>query len=545
MEPAPGATPPAETPAPAPPKRPVKVYVIVLAILIALAGFAVWWVFFKPYTIAQLDAMARECVPTGSLCQIPEGRTIYVAGTVTRLDLVNVSTGVRTAVFLDGGGPLLFAGDRRSQFAVGQSTTVPLLIRVYRYNGIEYRSADEYPLLPLAIQTSVIFSAISRVAGITFLPVSSGPDTLTLEVAAHRGEAFLLSYFRFCLIDVQGPLFLAESGYTDGCAGRDEVDGWTPGGNGSSPSGRMAFSDLAGNGLLDVRDRITVSGTPTGSPYDLDSKFLAVNNASSGILQGFSYFFETSAGIAYYPDPLAVNPGTLQMWTPGNFALGPPENIDRFGLTVARGPAPALGNMSYLLRDELGAVFSQGRFAAGTFFTSGGMTGTYDDADGDDHASVGDRLEFRGGQTNGHYTLQIQSGSGLLIDQLQWRSGRGAYTGNFPLVAFQAMTRVNATTVEADPVLAGGFPWEETANFTLELRQGTSLVVSLDLRTATNGTSSGQTLRFLSGGDPTHLDAGDRIRAEGLLTGVTYNVRVLYTPPGPSPRLSGTWTIPN
>ena len=107
------------------------------------------------------------------------------------------------------------------------------------------------------------------------------------------------------------------------------------------------------------------------------------------------------------------------------------------------------------------------------------------------------------------------------------------------------MTRVNATTVEADPVLAGGFPWEETANFTLELRQGTSLVVSLDLRTATNGTSSGQTLRFLSGGDPTHLDAGDRIRAEGLLTGVTYNVRVLYTPPGPSPRLSGTWTIPN
>ena len=119
MEPAPGARPPAATPPPAPPKGPVRVSVMVLAIRIALAGFAVWWVFFKPYTIAQLDAMARECVPTGSLCQIPEGRTIYVAGTVTRLDLVNVSTGVRTAVFLDGGGPLLFAGDRRAQFAVG------------------------------------------------------------------------------------------------------------------------------------------------------------------------------------------------------------------------------------------------------------------------------------------------------------------------------------------------------------------------------------------------------------------------------------------
>ena len=544
MESAPAAPPPAETPTPAPPKRPIKAYVVVLAVLIALAGFAAWWVWFKPYTIAQLDEMARECVPEPSLCQIPAGRTIYVAGTVTRLDLVNVSTGIRTAVFLDGGGPLLLAGDQRSKFAVGQSTTLPLLIRTYHYNGLEYLSADEYVLPPAALEISLVFAAVSRVAGITFLPASSGPDALTLAVAAHRGEAFPLSYFRFCLIDVQGPFYLAESGRLNGCTGQDEVDGWTPGGNSSSPAGRMIFSDLAGNGRLDVGDRITISPTRTASPYDMDSKFLAVNNASSGILMGFAYWFETSAGMTYYPDPLAVNPATLQMWTPGNFTLGPPENIDRFTLTVARGRSPALGNMSYILRDDFGGVFAQGPIAAGTFVTAGGMTGAYMDADGDGLASVGDRLEFRGGQTSAHYTLQILSESSI-IDQLQWRSGRGAYTGNFPLVAFQAMTRVNATTVEANPVLAGGFPWEDTANFTLELHRGTSLLVSVDLRTATNGTSLGQILRFTSGGDPTHLDAGDRVRAAGLLAGLTYVVRILYTSPGFAPRLSGTWTIPN
>lgn len=545
MESPPGAASTPEAPPPTPPKRSIKAYVVVLVVLISLAGFAVWWVWFKPYTIAQLNDMARECAPTTSLCRFSPGQTIYVAGTVTRIDVVDVSTGPHTAVYLDdSGASLLFPGDRRPQFAVGQSTTVPLAIRAYTYNGVEYRSADEYPLVPSGLSASFIFSAISRVMGITFLPVSTGPDALTLEVAAHRGEAFPLPLFRFCLIDVQGPFYLGESAHTEGCTGQDWVDAWTPGGNESSPTGRMAFSDTAGNGLLDVGDRITITAHPTASPYALDSELLAVNNASTGILQGLYYWFETSAGVVYYPDPLAVNPAVLQMWSPRGFALGPPEDVDVFELTVAHGPSPAIGDMSYVVRDEAGTLFAQGAFATGPFFTSGGMTGAFEDADGDGQASVGDRLEFRGGQPSAHYTFQFLYQSAF-IEQVQWRSGRGAYTGHYPLVAFQGTARVNATTWQTGPVLAGGFPWEETANFTLELWQGSSRVVSVDLRTETNGTFLGQTLRFLLGGDPTHLDAGDTIRAEGLQTGVAYVVRILYTLPRFGPLQSGSWTISN
>ncbi len=542
METVPGSPSGAEAPTPARPRRSLKMYVVVLVVLVALAGFAVWWVYFKPYTIEQLFGMARDCQPDSSLCQFSPGQTVYVAGTVTRIRLVDVSTGPHTELTLDGSGVLLFAGDRRTQFAVGTSTTIPLVIRAYRYNGIEYRSADEFALVPTALAFSSVMMAISRVSGITFLPASTGPGAVTLEVAAHKGEAFPLSRFRFCLIDVQGPLFLGESGSL-GCEGRDEIDTWTPTGNGSSPGGRMAFVDLAGNGRLDVGDRITITARPASAPYDLDSEMLAVNNMTSGILGGLFYWFETTAGMVYYPDPLSVTPTVLEMWSPLPFVMGPPD-VDPFQLVVAQGISPALGNLSYVARDQAGNLFAQGTVAAGTFLSAGGMTGRYDDRDGDGHASLGDRLEFLNGQPDAHYTFQLVSDS-TLVAQLDWVSGRGAYTGSFPLVAFPSVTQIDAATLEASVVLAGGYPWEEVANFTLELREGATLLVSVDLRTATNGTAGGQTLRFVAGGDPTHLDAGDVIRVEGLRTGVQYTVRVLHTPYTGLMRVCGEWAISN
>ena len=519
-----------------------KVVVALVAVAVLLAGFAAWWVWLRPYSIAELEAMMHDCEPGYSLCRFQPGQTILLRGAVHRIQLSNTSLGPVTDVFLDESTlPVVFRGDLRSQFRVGLEATIPLAIRPYRYNGIEYLGADEFPIPAVTRGIAVVIAAVGRVAGLGFLPVGGPPDALALRLATHRGEAFPLGLFRFSVVDVQGPIYVGESGYLGGDI-RDEVEGWTPAGNGSSPLGHMSFVDVAGNGRFDIGDRITIRPNGTSSPRDIDSRMLVVND-NTGILLGFSYWYETSEGIPYPEDLSDFGEFAYQVWSPHSFLLGPPENVSRLELTAAGGEALRPADESFVLRNNLGQIRAEGTLAADPFLSADGMTGRFLDLDGDGFVSQGDRLEFRGGSADGYYTLDLHD-SCCILAYVAWRPGRGAYTGNHPLVGFSNETRLNATALEVDVRLEGGYPWEEIRNFTLGLFEGDAPVLGLDLRVASRASGGGYTLSFFSGGDPAGLDAGDRVRVEGLRPGLSYSVRVRWTGYGTN-RICGTWPVSN
>ena len=518
--------------------------VVLVSVAVVVAGFFVWLRWFRPFSIAELEAILKSCPVPGDLCTLEPGRTITVEGTVTRLRLTNTSLGPHTAVWLDQGNlPIMYRGDVRARFPEGHPVTLPLLIQTFRYNDIEFRGADGYPFPAAALTVGVLFAAVSRVAGIGLLPATVGPDSLTVRVASHRGEAFPLSLFRLSLVDVQGPLYIGESGYLTTTT-RDEIEGWTPTGNGTSPLGWLSFTDVGGNGLLDIGDEITIRGHRTPSPLDFDSRMLLVNNMT-GILFGVHYWYETSEGMMSYADATDLVQDPWITWGPESFTTGPPESVDRFQAVVVSGAGDPIQNWSYVIRDAVGQSLAAGSLAPGLFLSSAGLNGTIGDRDGDGALSVGDGLEIRGGVPRTRYSMEFALG-GVLVGDLHWAVGYGEYTGAYPLAGFSNPTRLNTTALESDVRVTGGFPMEEARNFTLALFEGGSRVLSVDLSQGVSATASGITLTFLGGGDPLLLDPGDRVHLEGLRPGMAYTVEVLYHVPYPTHlAVSGSWSFTN
>jgi len=526
-------------------RRTIVAVSVVLAIVLVTAGYIVWLGWFRPYTIRELDNMMAQCPTYGDLCRLEPGTTITLAGTVARLRIVNMSLGPHTGVWLDAGSlPLMFPGDVRSRFTVGASVSLPLAIQTFRYNGFEFRGADVYPYPGLPMTFPFIIAAVSQASGLLLEPAGGGPDAIHLRIAAHRGEAFPLYLFRLYLVDVQGSLYVGESGHLGGPP-RNVVEEWTLTENGTSPQGWLSFRDVAGNGLLDIGDEITVRGSRTASPVDFDSRLLLVNDMS-GILAGVYYWYETSLGLMSYTDFGASTDFWGQTaqggvaWGPESFTTGPPETVDRFRVIAAAGSDP-ISEWRYRLTDESGGVSLQGSTAVGQFLASGTMTGAIEDLDGDGAFSAGDRLEIRGGVPRTMYRFALSTPIGAAVS-MTWQSGFGVVTGRFPFVTFSNETRLNATSIEAEARVAGGFPSEEARNFSLRVREAGVQVLVLDPASGTSASGSGITLTYVRGGDPALFDAGDRLRLEGLRPGLAYSVDILHVPRSGT---SGTWTFTN
>jgi len=485
--------------------------------------------------------MMEACPQRADLCRLDPGTTITLAGTVAQARILNTSLGPYTAVWLDRGPtPLMYLGDVRSRFVVGAGVSLPLAIKLFRYNGLELRAADEYPYPGLPLSVANVLASISWIAGVGLEASGGGPDAITVRVATHRGEAFPLALFRLSLVGVRGPLYVGESGYLDGGPPRDEIEGWTPTGNGTSPQGWLSFVDAAGNGLLDIGDRITIRGVRPASPLDLDSRLLIVSGPSGvlqGILAGLYYWYGTSRGMLSFFDD--ATPPSWVTWGPESFTPGPPEAVDRFQVIASGRTSGPFTSWRYLLSDDHGETLSQGPIAPGPFLAFG-LAGTLEDRDGNGAFSLGDRLVVRGGTPRETYHFQFVH-ENTSLGFLDWRSGFGMFTGRFPLVAFSNVTRLNATSIEAQARVAGGFPFEESRNFTLRLREGGTPLLTLN-PTAVSTSVSGITMTYLGGGDPTLFDAGDRIRLDGLRPGLAYTVEVFHEPRSAT---SGVWTFTN
>lgn len=241
--------------APYPPYRPkprlaiiATVVVVAVVIIACICIFAVkWGEEKKASTITNLELCNDYDINTTSYKTYNVGDTVNIHDTIVRVEYSSMGVDITGIFFASSNGtyydfPLIVKGDKRSDYHVGDTVTIPVVIREFTVDGRKIESA-EMTMLGWALG----YGSGSTGIECTDSDLSSG----NLKITISSSPALPISNFSATLKDHDGVIIDSMGTLTVG----------------TSSGGQITFNDANYNGILDYGDYFIVSGISTGSEY--------------------------------------------------------------------------------------------------------------------------------------------------------------------------------------------------------------------------------------------------------------------------------------
>jgi len=359
-----------------------------------------------------------------------DGDMAYVTGTVTKTYLIPTSYGPLTYVALDEDGvPFFLDGDLRSQYVVGSRVAIPVHFQSYYFDDQYYHRAypgvDKISVQFESYAASLEYEGFSLSTGILLMPEKAGPTSALYRV--YTGYGLPLGVFNISLL---------SSGYPYSWLGDPEfgwrtdfIDQMEPLREGMSSGGKLNFTDVNGNGLLDWNDSIEVSLSPTVDSHHVEAYVLRL----MGPNDGFAYITVRERGPFVFIDQQMEDASSF-FWfdMPPDVVMGNAcssnveitqgllhaRNASDFAIKITRPDSPLTADL------PANSTHQSLPWDGTVSYVDGGETGVLD---------IGDSWALENVTTGASYTFNLEDGnSGALAGRLGWICGRGPRMAHRP-----------------------------------------------------------------------------------------------------------------
>ncbi len=465
-----------------------------------------------------------------------DGDMAYVTGTVTKTYLIPTSYGPLTYVGLDEDEvPFFLDGDLRSQYVVGSRVAIPVHFQSYYFDDQYYHRAypgvDKISVQFESYAASLEYEGFSLSTGVLLMPEKAGPTSAQYRV--YTGYGLPLGVFNISLL---------SSGYPYSWVGDPEfrwrtdfIDQMEPLRDGMSSGGKLKFTDVNGNGLLDWNDSIEVSLSPTVDSHHIEAYVLRL----MGPNDGFAFITVRERGPFVFMNQQLEDPSSF-FWfdmppdiVAGNACSSSVEitrgllhakNASDFTIKITRPDSP-------LTADLPANSMHQGLPWDGTVsYVDGGEIGVLD---------IGDSWALENVTTGASYVFSLEDGdSGPLAGRLGWTCGLGPRIAYRPRVTLSPPTPdpgdterlfINVTAVDWTPGV-------KLQSFGTLLLKNSSVLLPLNGRSISLGSlpvgpsiDGVQTwLCFNDRDGDGYLSAGDRFEVNRTAPQSTYQLFLYY-----------------
>jgi hypothetical protein len=495
--------------------------VVVAFAVVSSASFGLWYIYYRPYT--QDEVLHHTNWMPGEMRD--------VEGTIAEIHYFNTTYGREVYLQLRGGtsmctGVGLVRGDVDKQYSVGETFRTTLHFKSTFFNDVPGVWAEELicPTPFLFESIGVVMDAVSRVAGISFMPKEMNESGwMSYVVRTNTGDAYPLNLVNVSLtkgfynvsndfppvddaagwIDVASVDYAALSGGYGNMPVRDEMQSLK---DGTSRNGMMRYFDSNGNDLLDDGDQISVHLDEL-SGFGYQSYLLTFGAAMTfcGYVCGFKYILEGAQGP--YQLVIADDFGAMHLHHLGDQVA---SNVTSMIEVVQSGQAVAFPlshlNFTLQLAGRDGAI--QGKMVDLPVTTVDDVAIGFSDIDGNGMLSAGDRFTIGGIANRTGTTFGIELAGGGSSD-VSWIAGYGHIVGRMP--------RASLTTKDTQMPLTINLSvpsWHQEFNLSkhlsVSLWENSSLFLdNIDLVNGSIDSFPGGNLTFIDGDADGFLSSGD------------------------------------
>lgn len=501
-----------------------KIWAVIIVIAVVLSSFGIWYVYFRPWTIGELEDKFVDEYDAPSFDPYLAGTSAMVGGKVASFDSYNNTTlGPLTFIKLEGAKLLQLIDWKEPDFEIGDTIVREIRFEWGKYNNYSgvFSPQVDYPVVRETFNSYIWATSYSQSGGIFLFPrndVSS--DSARIDVYLERTSgAFPLESFNVSLRKgIRGPpgdYWDFKRGYKDGL----EIDHLDTLEQHIGAQGSLRFVDANSNGLLDNWDFFQVNLSRPSDDNSVITYYMRINDGIEGygLLEGECYITMTNRGVfgnTFLPAPeslivsiaeMRINSETV---TPGGVSTelvisstwGPPFEIQKGSCRLWDG-----GNGLDCTTLTEGEVASEGNISI-----------DFSDVDQDGYLDSGDSFVISGLTNLAEYSLSIQEDEREL-SYLEWTTGLGVFSGHLPIVEWEEPQPLDSPTNRIFKLQIGrmygipgvllGYPWDRIVVDILV--DGQSVLSYANLTSDFNYTSPSTSITFEDSDSNGYVNSGD------------------------------------
>ncbi len=516
-----------------------KIWAVIIVVAVVLSSFGIWYTYFRPWTIGELEAKFIGEYDTPSFAPSLAGTRAMVEGKVASFDSYNFTTlGPLTFIMLEGAKLLQLIDWKEPDFEIGDTIVREVHFEWGTYNDYSgvFSPQVDYPVVRTAFNAYLEASVYSRSGGISLFPRNDlNSDSVRIDVYKEgTSGTFPLGLFNVSLRKgIRGPPddhWDYSRGYKDGL----EIDHLDTLEQSIGAKGSLRFVDSNSNSLLDSWDFFQVNLSRPSDDNSVLTYYMRINDGVEGygVLEGECYITMTNRGVfglILLPAPESFI-GTSAKMSINSQTVTPAGVSTELVISSTLGPPFEIQNVSCRLWDG-GNGLNCASLSEGEVAAEGNISINFSDVNQNGYLDTGDSFIVSGLTNLAEYTFSIlEDEHGIAY--LEWTAGLGAFSGHLPIIEWEEPHPLDPPVNRAFKLQIGrmyGIPAVPLGDLKERmavdvLMNGQSVVSFANLTDDFNYTAPGINVIFEDSDGNGYVDAGDffvcnaTVPAEFLLT---------------------------
>jgi hypothetical protein len=431
-----------------------KIMAVVLSLVIIIAGIGVWYFQFRAWSIEEVSNRVVGSQYAPGFDESLAGRTITIAGRVTKIESYSTTFGLLSRVELDDFNLLTLVEWGDLSIKVGDSISREVHFEWGHFNDVHrvFSQQLDFPVIVPAISIPTVMESVGCNSGICMVPRDdTSSNAVIIELFLSSGGAFPLGLFNATLGKGVNSWTMEYIDVSKRYRDRPPVDFLASLEDGAGQNNNMTFVDANSNGMLDDHDYFETYLTRPSADSSVLTYLLTVNNLQAtgdSVLEGICYIVMTNEGVFRISNPpeFMANPyhfGRLQRISEYEASDGITTEIV---VTDVWGPPLSIDESGCRLMFEYySPILECSNLVDGVVAIRGNISITFTDSDRDGYLNGGDYFIVNGLENWTEYTLGVIIYNGTQIG-FKWTTGIGAHIASMPVIEWKSPAPLDQPT---------------------------------------------------------------------------------------------------